>query len=319
MLKKTEIWKENINKNIIQLKEKNVDWFYSKERTFKDHIVQETIFDGLWLLLWKEKDSLLYNKEALWLTEEEWGNRWKNILENTRENIADILIWVDFKKPERNIVITKWQYLEWKGKWLYDVWYTDNLLVEDPFKNSEFESIALWGAVWDCAWITSFYKWNEKEIIWITHAWYTWLKNKVVEQLIDAYKTFAWRENIKNVFFDVSPTAWINYEFEKDYLLKIFKDTFKEYDIDYIQDEIFIPYKDNKERWYFMIWKLLKRILLENWIEEEQLNIHQDYTTSVENNWPSYRLHTLSTKWLFNWKIIPNARLWVFNILRKWL
>jgi len=43
-----------------------------------------------------------------------------------------------------------------------------------------------------------------------------------------------------------------------------------------------------------MTGKLLERILLENGIEKKQLNFHPDDTTSYDNKWPSYRLHTLS-------------------------
>jgi len=314
-----------INKDLITLKEKNIDWFYSIKKWFKYGIIQETINDGLGILLWKEKDNLLYNKEALWLNKEQQEERWQNILENTRKNIANILVWADFKQPWQNIKIIQWNKLgeniqnlkDWKIEWVYNIWYTDNLLLEDPFKNSNIKSVALWGAVWDCANISSFYKGNEKEIMWISHAWYAGLKNQVVEQLIDSYKSLIWRENIKKIIFDISPLAGINYEFEEEVLLKLFKNFFKKYDIDHIQDNIYKPYKNNTGKWYFMTGKLLERILLENGIEKKQLNFHPDDTTSYDNKWPSYRLHTLSKQWLYDWKNIPNSRMWVFNILRK--
>lgn len=312
--KKNIIWENSIEKN----------WFYSIKREYIDWTIQETINDGLWLLLDKnQKDQLLYNKDALWISEKEKIKRWHNILKTTQKNLADALVWVDFKKPRRNIKIFQWddfQNLDIPN-WVSEIWFADNILIKNPLKlYNNAKSVALWGAVWDCAWISSFYKDNKTEVIWLTHAWYIGLKNKVIEQLIDSYKTLIWRENIKDIIFDISPLAGINYEFEKEYLLKLFKETFKEYDIDYIKDDIFRPYKHNKKRWYFMIWNLLKRILLENWIKEQQLNFNKDYTTDFNNKWPSYRLHSLSLKWLFQEKkIIPNARLWVFNIIKKTL
>ena len=319
--KYTSIGKNNTyDKNLTSLNERNVDWFYSIQRSFKDGKSQKTINDGLWLLLWEEKDQLLYNKEALWLTKKQGKRRWENILKTTRNNIADVLVWADFKKPWHNISIIQWDFFEnknQKNSWVYNIWYTDTLLVDNPFKDSKAKSVVLWGAVWDCPAISSFYKEGKKEVMWLTHAWYAGLKNQVVEQLIDAYKTLVWRDKINEIFFDISPLAGINYEFEEKLLLKLFKDTFEKYDIDYIQDSIYKLNEKNKSRWYFIIWKLLERIFLENWIEKEQLNFHQDYTTSYNNKWPSYRLHTLSTQWLFNWKIIPNSRMWIFNIIRK--
>lgn len=337
---------------------KDVDWFYSKTTKYDD-VIQKTIYDGLWLLL-ENEDDFLYNKwtikEAEKLTSKDLKindfliKRW-NFIQKKMSDIADVLLWVDFKKPANNIKIYQWNttnsfdvlpikipedyydnfnldnpYENYNlnpnknidlclKKW--DQWYYDNFIIEDPLKIFEkSNSVALAWAVWDCAGINSFYKKGEKQIIWITHAWYHGLKNKVVEQLIDAYKSIIWREEIKKVIFDISPLAGINYEFEEKVLLSLFKEQFKNYDIDHIQDGIFIPYEQDKEKWFFMIWKLLERIFLENGIEKNQLNFHQDYTTSFDNKWPSYRLHTLSKNWIIDIDI-PNSRMWVFNIIMR--
>ncbi len=319
--------------NMWEIKRKEIrteleDWHYMKETTFSDMTKQQTIYDWIWDFL-DTKDSMLYNKWNVkkWITkqEEEQENyeiekRWQKIEEDMKKNIADIFLWADFKKPSRDIKIIQENELDQVSKEneTINVWYFDNLIVEsNPSIFKEKNSIAIWWAVWDCAGISSFYKGVNKQIMGITHAWHPGLKNNVVEQLIYAYKTLLWREEFKKVNFDISPLAGINYEFEENILLKLFKKQFREYDIDHIQDWIFIPYYENKEKWFFMIWKLLERIFLENGIEQNQLNFHDENTTLFENKWPSHRLHTLSKNWQIDMKNVPDSRMWVFNIIRK--
>jgi len=306
------------------LKIRNLNEFYSIQREFKSWIIQETINDGVWVLIWNNKDNLLYNKKCIeWLYKKEIEEeRLETIIKTIKTSLADILLWVDFTQPWRNIEILKWNIFKNDNikNQIKNRWYLDTLLLENPFEIfNNSKSIAIWSAVWDCAAISSFYideLWK-KQIIWLTHVWYVGLKNWVVEQLIDAYKSIIWRKNLKHIYFDISPLAWENYEFEKEFLLKLFADIFKEYDIDYIQDGIFKPYINTKEKGDFMIWKLLERILLENGIEKKQLNFNNDYTTSFDNSWPSYRLHSLSINWELGWDIIPNSRMWIFNVIRN--
>jgi hypothetical protein len=44
--------------------------------------------------------------------------------------------------------------------------------------------------------------------------------------------------------------------------------------------------------------KLIKAILLKLWVPEENMNFYPEYTTNLDNSWPSYRIHSLFKKWV---------------------
>jgi len=297
-------------------KETSIDGFYAKDRIYWQRATQETIFDGTWQLLKWKKDNLLYNIDPN-KPEKEWIDE---LLYKLTWNIADVLCGVNFKKPGKKLFYT--DNLELNDKYwaeTINVWYLDSYLLIDPLciiKNTDKKSIWIWWAVADCAWIASSYNWLYPwEIIWLTHAWRTWIKNWVIEQLIDFYKKTLWEEKLKFVDFDISPTAGKNYEWDINIFFKVFNNILNKYNIDPIKENII---EINKDKWFFYLDRIIKRIFLENWVNLEQLNFHKDYTTSFNNSWPSYRVHSLYKKWIFpSEKVIYDARMWVFNLVYK--
>jgi len=366
----------------------NNNWKYS----------EEIIFDWIWKFL--KNDWLWYNLD--W-QDENWKfkhpERLKHILDNMTTNIADLLLFANFKKPDNKIINLRFAYdLEkvlWKiPRWKkINVWYTDTLFVRNVsefMKDMWITSLALWWAVADCAaivWIS-----KDKNAISITHAGYSWVFNGVLETLIQAFKENPWARSEAD--FYISPMAWVNYEFDnifdsktitqkyfkikeefekvkglyewkygnewiieyfywntithyseyqlitalnklkddlyprikKEYLkAKYMYKLVTKYNINFIKEKIFEPYKDNPEKWIFHLRRLIKRIFLELGVKEENLHFHPDDTTSFDNKWPSYRVHTLWKKWIIpasftqkseNW-IVYDSRLGAFLVINK--
>jgi len=374
------------------IKEKT-NGFYIKERKWKKAI-QSSIFDWKWTLI-KSKYNLLYNIN--WI-DENWKEidskkRLEQILKEAQRNIADLLIWTNFKKPAKDLITIKSisdleKYLTNNNKFT-NLWYADNTIVfntPDILKDLWIDSLALWWAFADCAWVC--WNYNNGEILSISHAWWQWITNWVIEQLIYTYIWKLGKKEFQKVQFDFSPMAWVNYEWDKNffdknlweytqnldrkinllkeeindignklriiqryhidkpnkliqdyktktnklYKLQIEINVFKlhkkfakiseKYNIDFMKDKI-VEKTNNPDKVVFFLERLIKRIFLENWTTLKQLTFHQDYTTDLNNSWPSYRIHSLWKKWIItsdmtiksqNW-IIPDARLWVFNTI----
>ncbi len=329
-----------------EIKEIDEDGYYSREEIWEVYSNQ-VVCDGIWLLLRKVRDNLAYNID--WITEN-WkkinpSKRLEKLLLNLRPVIADLLLWVNFKKPAQNIkIIQNKNDIEPVTliRWWWNLWYYDNAVIYwtyDLMKELGIKSVALGGAVADCAAICGNY--NNGEIISLTHAGWQWIFNRVIEQLVSAYYLKIWRKALKKVKFDISPTAWVNYEWEskffdikflKDYVKKLkeikksysnwdiscidnyyteikklplyeaFLSLFEDYDIDPIAEKIFIKDNVNPEKGIFILRKLIERIFVENWVDPEQLNFHPAFTTDLNNRWPSYRIHSM---WK-NWQIKPD-------------
>lgn len=372
--------------------------FYNLEqlKKAKNTYSENVIFDGIWKLI--ENDWLWYNIDGYNENRKfNHNERLQKVLDTMKVNIADLLLFANFKKPDNKIVDLRYAYdLEkvlWKTpRWnKINVWYTDTLFVRnvsDFMKDMWITSLALGWAVADCAaiiWIS-----KDKNAISITHAWYAWVFNWVLETLIKTYKENP--RSTKEADFYISPMAWINYEFDnifdpekiekeykeakkefekikdlydwkywndgivffyfgkvdwyydnelitaeellkKDYIkvekkylkTKYMYELITKYNIDFIKDKIFEPYKDNPKKWIFHLRRLIKRIFLELWVEEENLHFHPDDTTDFNNKWPSYRVHSLWKKWVIpasatqkskNW-IVYDARMWAFVVINK--
>lgn len=346
-IKNIKVFKTQQQNKWIQ-KISSIDGLYIKE-TKKWNLTQTTIFDGIWWALRNKKDNLLYNIRVNWKKN---YKRLEDIVENIWYNLSDIIIWVDFTNHSKNkleinsakdICYTP-QQISQNG---YTLWEKDNVFIFDTkniLKQACINSLALWWAVADCAGIC--WNYNNWEIISLSHVWWQGILNKVLEQLIYTYKAELWNKEIKNVIFDISPTAWINYEWEKNFfdiaylkerekeLKEKWKQNTKEFQIISTFLEIFETYninplKDNiiktisKDKVYFYLDRIIKRIFLENWIDIKQLNFHPDYTTDLNNKWPSYRIHTLWQKGIIeaNWtqkskdNIVYDSRMWIFNII----
>ena len=79
---------------------------------------------------------------------------------------------------------------------------------------------------------------------------------------------------------------------------QLFLKKLEKYWIDVIKDWILVPYKNNPEKWHLYLDKLIKAILLKLWVPEENMNFYPEYTTDLNNSWPSYRIHSLFKKWV---------------------
>ena len=379
--------------------ENKEDGFYHLQnfRKVKNQYSEEIIFDGIWKLI--KNDWLGYNID--WFNENgkfKHNKRLQEILNKMNIKIADLLLFANFKKPDNKIINLRFAYDLEKILWKYpkwdkiNVWYTDTIFIRnlsDFMKDMWINSLALWWAVADCGaiiWIS-----KDKNAVSITHAWYTWIFNWVLETLIKTFKENPWASSEAD--FYISPMAGVNYEFNNifnpaiieenytkakkkfekvkdlyewkywnDWIVfyclwnvdwysdsdlivsleimnnKIYPETKKKYltakymyelttkyNIDFIKDKIFEPYKNNPEKWIFYLRRLIKRIFLELWVKEENLHFHPDDTTNFDNKWPSYRVHSLwkngiipasATKKAENW-IVYDSRIWAFVVINK--
>ena len=305
------------------------DWYLENYRNinWKRHSI---VFDWIWSIIWDEDNNLLYNID--WLNEN-WEKidsqkRLEEMIKKIQPKLADLLLWIDFKKPAKNLIrITDKEDIECFDdidQKAIDLWYFDNAFIIDSrniLNNLWIKSLALWWAVADCAWIC--WNYGNWDIISLSHVWWQWLNNWVIEQLIYTYMAELWKKEFSFVDFDFSPMAWDNYSWDREKFFDTFKDKLQEYDINAIKERIFVPYKNDKNKWFFYLDRFIKRIFLENWANLEQLNFSSDYTTSLDNRWPSYRIHSLWKQWIIEsnmtkkWKnnMVPDARMWVFNIV----
>ncbi len=206
----------------MSLIQRKTDWFSIIERKW-EHTIQSSIFDWKWNLLKEKKDDLLYNIN--WINKN-WKEidphkRLETIWKTAQKNIADLLIWTDFKKPSKELVrLTEtsdlYDYLQKNNKFI-NLWYADNTIIFNTpkiLKELWINSLSLWWAVADCGWIC--WNYNNWEIISISHAWWGWITNWVIEQLIYTYMAELWKKEFQKVQFDFSPMGWINYEWDKN-------------------------------------------------------------------------------------------------------
>ena len=193
-----------------------IDWLSLIERRW-DKYTQTSIFDWNWIYI-KWRDELLYNIDWFGIDSQE---RLEKLIKQAQPRIADLLLWTDFKKPAKNLNrITDIEDIECfdePSEKAIDLWYYDNTFVfntQDILEELWINSLALWWAVADCAWICGSY--NNWEIISISHVWWQWTVNWVIEQLVYTYMAELWRKEFSKVQFDLSPMAWVNYEWDKN-------------------------------------------------------------------------------------------------------
>ena len=311
----------------------NTDWFYLSNSREWEEFNQTSVFDGIWNYLWSKKDNLLYNIDGFdknWKKIEHW-ERIKHLLKYISWKLADVLLWVNFKKPAKRLLKLNEENFEWNkynARLWFDIWYYDNIfLIDTPKIMEKLNSNSIWlaGAVADCAGVCGTYE--NGEIISLSHIWWVWVVNGVIEQLIYTYMAELGKEEFKKVQFDFSPMAGVNYEWDSDSFFEKFWKILDEYNIDAIKEQIFVQDTKywNLSKWDFYLDRLIKRIFLENGANIEQLHFHKDYTTDLGNKWPSYRIHSLFQKWIIlpehtkkskNW-IVPDARMLVANIVHK--
>ena len=280
--------------------ERKTDGFSIIERRWKEQI-QSSVFDWKWTLLKETKDNLLYNID--WIAEN-WKKlnsqeRLKSIWEIAQKNIADLLIWTDFKKPSKNLISIKntsdlHNYSNKKEENI-NLWYADNTIIfntQNILKDLWINSLALWWAVADCGWIC--WNYNNWEIISISHAWWGWITNWVVEQLIYTYMAELWKKEFQKVQFDFSPMAWINYEWDKD-----------------IFDKNVENYIQNLNKQYQTLEKEIKDIKLN--IYKIKNNIYSQYNRkNLEKQIKGYKIKVDKL-------IISQNELKTFNIHQKFI
>ena len=237
------ITKEQLQKEVLILEkiqdtlsnkyiEKYTDWL-----SLKQDGSYEIIFD--WWKLFK-LDNLWWNID--WLDE-----NWKPL--NKQEKIQQIIdtihqytnwlvIFANFKKPANKILKIDGNYpilarhqLEkilkdptLTTKW-WDIGFYDTIFITNAQRLANYlnKPITLTWAVADCAAITTYNKKNWS--ISITHAWRQWIVNGVLESLIETHKD-NWF--LKDIQFNLSPLAGINYEWEISKLYQNYKNIIPE-------------------------------------------------------------------------------------------
>lgn len=269
-----------------------LDWYFSLENYKLSNAI---IFDWIWKVY--KEDNELYKIS---------GNidKLNRIIENSKKKLNALISWVDFTKPDRNLL-----KIEKSKDFNNNLWYQDSVLVYD-IKNIKKDIWPFWlaWAVWDCAAVC----YVSDEMIWISHVWWQWIKNRVIEQVAEVLKEDF---DISKIRVYISPAAWVNYRWKVDDFDKNILDVLKDYKIK--KDKIFKLI--NLNEWDFYLKVLVSLILIKNWFVN--IFMHHDDTTNLKNRWPSYRIYSLSLKKQFlskkmiNWKIY-NSRLWVFNIYR---
>ena len=230
---KYQLWKEISILNKIQDKyfnkliEKYIDWLYIKQDW-----PYEIVFDG-WK--WFGKDNLLWNID--WL-DENWQHlnkeeRIKQVVNTINQHTKWLVIFANFKEPANNIleidgnypILARYQLEKilkdstLTTKW-WNIWFYDTVFINNAQKlaNDLNRPITLTWAVADCAAITTYNKktWTAS----ITHAGREGIVNGVLETLIKKHKT-NW--DLKDVQFNLSPMAWVNYEWDIDKFYQDYK------------------------------------------------------------------------------------------------
>ncbi len=172
-------------------------------------------------------------------------------------------------------------------------WWIDWLIIKSLNSTKEKISIILWVA--DC-WAINFTDktWNN---IGLVHAWYVWTAKWIV------WNIFKQLENINNFSeykFYIAPMAWKNFELNKDFFEKLYKNLFNEYNFKF-KDYIFKEYKkDWIKKIHINLRKIINDILIHHWVKQENIVFSEIETNSKNNPWPSYRLNK------------TNKRIWVF-------
>jgi len=216
-----------------KLVEKYTDWLYIKQDwTYR------IVFDGG---KWFGKDNLLWNID--WLDENwqklEREKRIQQIIETINHHTNWLVIFANFKEPANNLLEIDGNYpllaryqlekifknstltTKWWNVGFYDTVFINNA---QNLANDLNRPITLIWAVADCAAITAYNKktWTAS----ITHAGWQWIVNGVLETLIKKHKA-NW--NLEDVQFNLSPMAWVNYEWDVD---KFYQDLTKLKDIE---------------------------------------------------------------------------------------
>jgi len=393
-----KIYEENISisnktyiKNVVvHAQEKLYKVLFSKLPKTKYKRIYETVYDS-WAIF--NHDNLVGNIE--WFNNKyqkiNSSRRFEEILEKIHKKLWWIVIGANFKKPANNTFvidnpsISRYKIEKITKKLMikdkfFNIWYNDTIFIKnanDFLKEFNEKSLHLVGAVADCAAIS--WKNYKTNTISLTHAWWQWVVNWVLESLIKEYKVI-W--NLKDSFFDISPMAgknyewekidieWLqkkvkmlrwnyekiqktlhilsNYRFENKYVKASLENIFKEYwysnkdttslnasvlssifnlkgqidntlklmyfikrlkekyNIDLEKDWIFIPHKNNLNKWIFYLDRLIEQILIKLWVPKENIKFATDqngnriYTTDLDNSWPSYRIHSLWKKWVIS-------------------
>lgn len=218
--------------------------------------------------------------KIFWSKEDIIKSNLNQIIEKSKNN-NNIVIWIDAKLWTENIKLielkknSESKILEKWIDWVIVKWLSHST-----------KKISLILRVADCWWICFTDK--KEDIFWLIHAWYTWTAWDIIWNIfkkLDDIKDFSWYK------FYIPPMMGKNFELDKNFYKKIFKNLFERYNFKY-KDYIFNEYKkDLVEKVELNLRKIILDIFIKNWIKKEQIIFSKIETNSLENNWPSYRLY----------------------------
>lgn len=230
-----------------------------------------------------------------------WINVWVNwnIFEQSfwnREETLDILdlvhianyklrkvIWINWTAHSSDVKIIN--LLNHKNEvTLLDKWI-DSVILTNVYDCKYKISLILWVA--DCAPISFSNKfWTT---IWLAHAWYKWTSLDIIWNTIKELKKL-W-ENISELEFFIWPMAWENFEFDREFYIKLFIDLSEKYEFNL--DDYFYNIDFWNNKWYLDLRWIIKYVLLKNWLKNENIIFSDIETNNPNNHWPSYRLYTI--------------------------
>lgn len=196
-----------------------------------------------------------------------------------------IFIWINWRAHSINIEVfdaknknTSIVLQEW----------TDWVILNNIKESNKYFSIALFIA--DCAAVSfSNKKWD---IIWVVHSGWKWTSSWILWKLITSLQEI---DDIQNFDFYILPMAWSNFEFSKKDYYHYFDDLSKKYNFDL--ERYFMEITD--EKWYLDLRWIMQEVFSKHWLSKEKIHFSEIETNSESNNWPSYRLFTISKNILY--------------------